>query len=121
MHVLIADLRYALRMMRKNVSFTAIAIAALALGIGANTAIFTVVDTVLLQPLPYWQPHRIMKLGRQFKSGVGYSISIPKFMTWRQNQVFEALSLYDFGALAMNVGTSTPPQQVNGIRVSADY
>src|SRR6266853_1152896 len=103
MEALAADLRYALRMMRKNRTFTAIALLALALGIGANTAIFTVIDTVLLQPLPYPQPDRIMKLGRQFRRGVGYSNSIPKFMAWRQNDVFEAMTLYDFGALAMNL------------------
>jgi putative ABC transport system permease protein len=87
MEALLADLRYALRTMRRNIGFTAIALAALALGIGANTAIFTVVDAVLLQPLPYPQPDRIMKLGRQFRTGVGYSNSIPKYMAWRQNDV----------------------------------
>jgi putative ABC transport system permease protein len=121
METLLTDLRYALRTMRRNVGFTAVALAALALGIGANTAIFTVVNAVLLQPLPYTQPDRIMKLGRQFRSGVGYSNSIPKYMVWRQNDVFDSLALYDFGALAMNVGSSDPPQSVQALRVSADY
>src|SRR6476620_3990074 len=121
METMLADLRYALRTMRRNIGFTLIALAALALGIGANTAIFTVVDAVLLQPLPYRQPDRIMKLGRQFPSGVGYSNSIPKYMAWRQNDVFEALALYDFGALALNVGSGDPPQAVKAHRVSADY
>ena len=121
MEALAADLRYAFRMMRKSATFTAVAVAALALGIAANTAIFTVVDTVLLQPLPYPQPDRIMKLGRQFRTGVEYSNSIPKYMAWRQNQVFDALTLYDFGALAMTLGSGDPPQQVNAVHVSAEY
>ena len=97
MATLLADLRYAVRMGRRNIGFTAVALTALALGIGANTAIFTVVNAVLLQPLPYPQPERIVKLGRQFRTGVGYSNSIPKYMAWRQNDVFDALALYDFG------------------------
>ncbi len=121
METLLTDLRYAFRTARRNIGFTAVALAALALGIGANTAIFTVVDAVLLQPLPYPQPDRIMKLGRQFRTGVGYSNSIPKYMAWRQNDVFEAMALYDFGALGMNVGSSDPPQTVKGLRVSAEY
>jgi len=121
METLLTDLRYAVRTARRNIGFTAVALAALALGIGANTAIFTVVDAVLLQPLPYPEPDRIMKLGRQFRTGVGYSNSIPKYMAWRQNDVFDALALYDFGALAMNVGSSDPPQTLKGLRVSSDY
>ena len=121
METLLADLRYALRTMRRNFGFTAIALAALALGIGANTAIFTVVNAVLLQPLPYHQPDRIMKLGRQFRTGIGYSNSIPKYMAWRQNDVFDAMALYDFGTLAMNMGSGNPPQTVKGLHVSRDY
>lgn len=118
---LAADLRYALRMMRKSLGLTAIILSAVALGIGANTAIFTVVDSVLLQPLPYPQPDRIMKLGRQSKPGISYSTSIPKYMAWRRNDVFEALALYDFGALSMTLGSGTPPQQTTVLHVSLDY
>ena len=121
METLLADLRYALRTMRRNPSFAAIALAALAIGIGANTAIFTVVDAVLLQPLPYPQPDRIMKLGRRYRTGVGNSNSIPKYMVWRQNDVFEAMAIYDFGALAINLGSGNPPEPVKGLHVSADY
>ena len=121
MDTVFADLRYAMRALLKNKAFTAIALAALALGIGANAAIFTVVNTVLLQPLPYVQPDRIMKLGRQFATGIGYSNSIPKYFAWRQNQVFEAMSIYDFGALAMNLGSGDPPQPVKAVHVSGEY
>src|SRR6516225_8898510 len=105
MGTLTADVRYALRMMGKSPGFTAIAITALALGIGANTAIFTVVNSVILQPLAYPHPERLVELGRKFPGGYGWSNSIPKYMAWRQNQVFEWMTVYDQGGLGLNLST----------------
>jgi putative ABC transport system permease protein len=121
MATLAADLRYSLRMIRGNPGFTCIAVAALALGIGANTAIFTVVNAVILRPLPYPQPDRIMRLGRKFPDGVGYSISIPKYMTWRRNDAFEATTLYGDSGPAMNLGSGDRPNEVKTARVSQQF
>jgi len=85
MGTLATDLRYAFRTLRGSPGFTIVVAAALALGIGANTAIFTVVNEVMLQPLPYPEPDRLVRLGRQFPNGNDYSNSIPKYMFWRQN------------------------------------
>jgi putative ABC transport system permease protein len=89
------DLKYALRMLVKNPGFAAVAVLTLALGIGANTAIFSVVDAVLLRPLPFPQPERIFAVHQSMpekgipKSGVSY----PNFLDWtRQNQSFEKLA-----------------------------
>src|SRR5580698_2147421 len=98
----LADLRHAFRVFRKSPGFTAIAVAALALGIGANTAIFSVINSVLLKPLPYPEPGRIMEVARGFPGGVGNSISVPKFNAWKKNDVFEALAAYDFAGPGMN-------------------
>src|SRR5882757_10785683 len=95
MESLLVDIRQSLRLMRKSPAFTAVAVSALALGIGANTAIFSVVDKVLLSPLPYAEPDRMVSLNRKFPTGVGGAVSIPKYMAWRQNDVFSAMALYD--------------------------
>jgi putative ABC transport system permease protein len=117
-----SDLRHSLRLLIKTPGFTAIAIAALALGIGANTAIFSVVNTVLLQPLPYAQPDRIMRVQRSSPGGAGSSVSIPKYMAWKKNnQVFESMAIYDFSGPGLNLGVSDHPEQVKGIHVSAEY
>jgi predicted permease len=116
-----ADLRYAIRMLRSNPAFTAIAVAALALGIGANTAIFTVVNSVLLQPLPYPDPDRIMQVCRGYPGGEGTSNSIPKFMAWRQNDVFESMTLFGQGGPGMNLGAGDRPEPAKVVRVSQDY
>src|SRR5580658_7373484 len=121
MGALSADLRYAVRTMRRGFAFTAAAIGALALGIGANTAIFTVVNSVMLEPLPYPQPDRIVRLGRQYPGGHGWSNSIPKYMVWRHNDVFSAMTLYHQSSFDVTLGTGEKPPQVKKQDVSADY
>lgn len=121
METLAADVRFAFRMLWKNPRFTAIAVVALALGIGANTAIFTVVNAVLLQPLPYPEPERLVRLERKFPNGRGNSISIPKYMAWRQNQVFEATALYGQSGPGMNFGAGDRPEQVKALYVSKEF
>src|SRR5581483_980768 len=117
----LSDIRQSFRMMRKNLTFTAVAVAALALGIGANTGIFSVVDKVLLQPLPYPEPDRLVKVGRQYQGGVGYSNSIPKYMVWRHNDVFSAMTLYDQGGPGVNLSRGDRLEQIKAAHISADY
>src|SRR3954447_8510477 len=121
MESILADVRQSLRMLRKSPAFTIVAVAALALGIGANAGIFSVVDKVLLQPLPYPEPDRLMRLGRKYPNGEGFSNSIPKYMAWRQNNVFSSMTLYDQEGPGMNLGTGDRPVQVKGVHISADY
>jgi len=78
MESLVADIRQSFRLMRRNPAFTAVAVAALALGIGANTGIFSVVNKVLLSPLPYPDPDRLVRLNRKYPNGESTSVSIPK-------------------------------------------
>lgn len=115
------DLKYSLRMLIANPVFTLTAIAALALGIGANTAIFTVVNAVLLKPLSYPGADRIVQFELTSPGGKGTSSSPVNFNTWRaQTSVFEEVAAYDFGGSGFNL-TGDVPEQVQGIHVSRDY
>ena len=121
METLLADVRHSLRVLIKSPGFTIVAILALALGIGANTAIFSVIDRVLLAPLPFPDSERIMRVQRKFPNGNGSSVSIPKFMAWRKSQLFQSLAAYDFGSVSLNLGTNDRPNPVNGMHVTANF
>src|ERR1700753_2119288 len=89
--------KHSLRMFSKNPGFTLAAIAALALGIGTNTAIFTVVNAVLLKPLTYPDSDRIVQFQLTSPDGNGISASIPKFFKWKaQTSAFQDVAAYDF-------------------------
>jgi predicted permease len=89
------DIRYALRTFARNPGFTAVVLLTLALGIGATTAIFSVLDGVMLRPLPYPAIDRILSISERTTDGRSMSVSWPNFEDWRdQNQVFEYLGIY---------------------------
>src|SRR5918999_950677 len=106
MSSLVHDLRFGFRMMVRNPVFTLIAVVTLALGIGANTAIFSVVDAVLLRPLPYPQPDRLVFLW----SGVpGGGSSFPDYLEWRgQNKAFDGLAGYYYGDFNLSADAAEP-------------
>ncbi|HKG48225.1 MAG TPA: ABC transporter permease [Pyrinomonadaceae bacterium] len=118
---LLHDLRYAVRLQRKNPGFTIVAVIALALGIGANTAIFSVVNTVLLRPLPYKDPERLVMVWED-ASRHGYPRDTPaaaNYVDWRdQNQVFESMAA--IADTSFNLTGAGDPERLEGRRVSAN-
>jgi len=115
------DVRFSVRQLRQNPGFTVSAITALALGIGANTAIFTVVNTVLLKPLTYPNADRMVDFPAQV-SGLANSLhSIPEFHFFeRQTNIFKEVVAYDNAGPGFNL-TGGRPEQVHGIHVSEGY
>ncbi len=117
MGTLIQDLKFGLRMLARNPGFTAVAVITLALGIGANTAIFTVVNSVLLDPLPYWQPDRLAALYSRTTDFSKSSISYPNFLDWvHDSRSFSALAAYradDFNLTGMGEAERVPVEMVS--------
>ncbi len=120
MRVLIQDLRYGLRTLARNPGFAVTAVIALALGIGANTAIFSVVNGVLLRPLPYRDPSRLMRLSESSPDFSTMSVANPNFVDWRdQNRSFASLSAFRWNDYDLTGGGQ--PEHLSGKMVSADF
>jgi putative ABC transport system permease protein len=117
-----SDLRHALRLMRRSPAFTLAAVAAIALGIGANTAIFSVINAVLLQPLPYPDADRIVVLMNSSPQFSFPAASVPKYNNWRrQTAALQDVAAYDTGGPGMNVSGGDRPEQLRGIHVSHEF
>lgn len=115
------DLKYSLRMFAKAKSFTSVAVVTLALGIGANTAIFSVINSVLLRPLPYGDPDRLVQLWETEPAPGNYPLTGPDYLDWQsQNRTFEATSLLAFGQVA-NASVAGQPEPVSWVATQANF
>jgi predicted permease len=120
MRLLIQDLRYGLRTLARSPGFAAVAVVALALGIGANTAIFSVVNGVLLQPLPYADPASLMRLSERSPDFQTMSVAYPNFLDWKdQSRSFASLAAFRWEDYDLT-GTGQP-EHLSGKMVSADF
>lgn len=122
---LVQDLRYAFRLLRKNPGFAVAAVIVLALGIGANTAIFSIVNAVLLRPLPYKDADQLVQIwhvppAKSFPGLTRFSVSAANYIDWeKENQVFEHMAIYTFARFDVTSGDQ--PQNIQGAAVSPDF
>src|SRR5690242_5967739 len=120
MDTFLKDLKHSIRMFRQSSAFTIAAVAALALGIGLNTAIFSVVNTVLFKPVPFPDADRLVFFMNTSPQGGGPGASPAKFQHWRQQtSVVEDVSA--FGSGVVNLTGGSFPEQLQAARVSSDY
>src|SRR5262245_55018206 len=114
------DVRYGLRLMVSRPGFTAIAIVALALGIGANTAVFSVVNGILLRPLNYQDPDRLVRIWEKWGEFNQGSVAYLNFRDWQdQNQTFQQVAAYRHQSYTITGGVF--PERVSGRPVSAGF
>src|SRR4029453_7103293 len=120
MNTLLQDLRYGIRTLVKSPGFTAIAVVTLALGIGANTAIFSVVHAVLLRQLPYPEPHRLVVIAEHHVRHGDMSVSWPDFLDWKErSRTLSSLAAYQTNQ--MTVSGAQEPELLQIGEVSAAF
>src|SRR5262249_4482966 len=116
------DLRFGLRMLLKHKGFTAIAILTLSLGVGANTAIFSIVNAVLLRPLPFAEPERLLWFGGWMGNGIEQGVTPADFLDYREQcQSFTLIAASVSDGIAMNLSGGGDPERLNGGMVTANY
>src|SRR5438034_2449419 len=116
------DIRFAVRSLLKAPGFTVVAILVMAVGIGANTAVFSVINTVLLKPLTYPDPQSLVHLMNTGDQGSFPGANVPKFNIWRQQTgIFQQVAAYDSGGSGLNLSGNDQPEEVQGVHVTADY
>src|SRR5947209_12508026 len=122
MSQLAQDFRYALRTLAKTHGFTTVAVRTLGLAIGANTAIFSIANALLLNPLPFPEPGRVLELVRHFQGDDEPSMSIPKFLLMRDHaRSFSHVTTYDMLGSGFNLAGEGRPERIVGSRVSHEF
>jgi putative ABC transport system permease protein len=125
METLFQDIRFGYRMLRKAPGFTMVAVVVLALGIGANTAIFSVVNAILLRPLPFQDSERLVQIWhvpppKSFPGMTRFVVSPANYLDWeKQSHVFESMAIYGYSSY--NLAGTGDPESVTGIRVSPEF
>ncbi len=114
---ILADFRYAVRVLWKSPAFTIVAVLSLALGIGANTAVFSLVHAVLLRPLPYPQPNRLMLVAEH----AGSDVTIPEYEFWKKNSSSFASAAGERGAGDLTLSAGDKREGITAITVTADF
>ena len=118
----VRDVRFALRSLLRTPGFTVIAVLVIAVGIGVNTAVFSVIDTVLLKPLTYPDPQALVQLEETSSHGAFPVASVPEYNVWRQQTgIFQQIAAWDMGGVGMNLTGGDHPEQVQGVHVTQGY
>jgi hypothetical protein len=116
------DLKFVVRSLLKTPGFTIVAILVIAVGIGVNTAVFSVINTVLLKPLTYPDPQSLVMLMNTSPRGSGPGANVPNFAMYRQQtSIFSKVAAFDAGGAGLNLTDSDHPEQVQGVHVTQQY